>query len=167
MRCDEAAALLAERIDAALEAPVHGDLDRHVAACGACASLERRLAVVVDALHEMAAETDVPRDLGARIAAAVPLRPRARPSMSRRDLRRVAGWALVMIGLGWQLGGGALAARAMGEAAPVLAEARQAVTRTRRGGILGEVERVGAGISRLAQDVRSAATFRQPPGDAR
>lgn len=167
MTCDEAAELLAERVDGELAPLAARELHAHLAGCAACASLRRRLEAVVAALHEMAAQTRAPGDLGDRVAASV-LLPRG-PSipMPWRDLRRVAGWGLVMMGLGWQLGGGALAARAVGQAAPVIAEARQAVARSRHEGIVDELERATHGVTRLAQDVRSAAALGQSAGDAR
>src|SRR5205085_11613894 len=75
--------------------------------------------------------------LAARLARAVPLpaRPAAPAitvrSRTPRELLRVAGFLIVAFGLTWELGAGSVAARALGDMAPVVAEARQRATRTR------------------------------------
>jgi anti-sigma factor RsiW len=137
MTCADVLELLGDHVDGHLGEEARARVESHVEQCGECAGVLERLTEAVDALALLDA-VELPEGLVERLVARVPspasLRRRALlPSLlpGPRELRRVAGYLIVAFGLAWQLGGGAVAARAMDRAAPVLAEARQTVVRTR------------------------------------
>ena len=169
MTCDEIRIRVSDLIDGGASETDRAAAELHLRDCARCAALLRRARFVVEALADLA--EPAPGHLADRVLARVPRPARtashARPASRWGDIRRVAGWGLVLLGLGWQLGGGALAAQAMTEAAPVIADARQAVARTRQAGVTAELRRAEAGVSGLARGVRSARLILNPPDDGR
>jgi anti-sigma factor RsiW len=177
MSCDCIRDRFSEVLDGRADAATHAEVASHVAACAPCSSLLRRMRGAVALLAEMAELAEpAPGGLAERVLARVAppamapgaaTRQRRAPGTRGQDLRRVAGWGLVLVGLGWQLGGGALAAQAMTEAAPVIASARETVARTRQAGIAAELERAGAGVSGIARGMRSARLILNSPDGVR
>lgn len=174
MTCTDIRESFSDVLDGRADAATQAAVESHVAACAPCSSLLRRTRRAVALLAEMA--EPAPDGLAERVLALVAApsrapdaaaRARSASALWRQDLRRVAGWGLVLVGLGWQLGGGALAAQAMTEAAPVIASARETVARTRQAGVVAELERAGAGVSGIARGMRSARHILNSPEDLR
>jgi predicted anti-sigma-YlaC factor YlaD len=158
--CDECREGLSDVVDGVESADIAG----HLRACAACSALFASMQEAVGILATWSAAP--PEGLADRVLARIPQArplPRAVRLSRAADLRRVAGWALVLGGLAWQLGGGALAARAMSTAAPMIADARQGVERVRKGGITSELERASSGLSALTAGVRSTRDLLRDP----
>jgi anti-sigma factor RsiW len=170
MNCQELSDSLTDLLDGALAPPEEAAASAHLAACAACAALHARMSSVVAMLAELA-EVEAPEGLAERVLERVPrAAPRIGGPPARRpwELRRVAGWGLILLGIGWQAGGGELAGRAMGGAAPVIAQAQQTVARARKeGGISGELERATTGLSGLARGLRNTQRVLNPPAEGR
>ncbi len=164
MKCADFEANALACVDDAGDPALTARLRLHADACARCATVQRRLHGVVRLLGALEPEP-MPDTLPARVLAGPrPGRHEPRPgaTRSRRPLRRVAGWAMVLIGIGWQAGAGALAGRAMSTAAPVLADARQAYEKVRRTDIVSEVGRTGAGVVEIARGLRDVGAAGAP-----
>lgn len=169
MNCLEMREHLSDLLDEQLDAAQRGHAEAHLADCARCSALVRRSRAIVTALGELA--SPAPENLAARVLARVPRAvPESRPAQGVAsggwgDLRRVAGWGLVLLGVAWQAGGGDLAGRALGQAAPMIAEARVTMEKTRQGGIANELERTGAGVAGLARGFASARRMLSTPAE--
>lgn len=166
MNCAEFREMSSEHLDGALPPDAAARFEAHLGACSSCASLMARLREVVAALESFS--EPAPARLAENVLARVPhpIAPARRAGAGWSDLRRVAGWGLVLLGAAWQVGMGDLAARALGHAAPVIAEARETVERTRHTGLAQEIERTSAGVAGLARGFASARRVLNPPDSA-
>lgn len=169
MNCNDFREIVSDLLDGDIAPDAQARAEAHLGACGACSALRTRLEGLVADLASLGDEP-APDGLADRVLAHVPrVAPRTGGLPARRpwELRRVAGWGLILIALGWQAGGGALAGQAMTSAAPVLADARQAVERARKQGLTGEIERAGAGVTELARSLRNAQRILNPSAAGR
>ena len=146
MKCAAARSLFSEHLDSAPDSAPDSTLGHtpgtdevaavtaHLRRCPSCRRLHAGVAALVMELPHLGVEAPIPENLSARLLARVRL-PRRLPVHGHRQVqamewRRLAAWAIVFIGAAWQLGGGAVASRAMQRAAPLLADAREEIART-------------------------------------
>ena len=166
MNCAIVQDLLSERLDAALAPGDECAVAEHLASCARCADVDRRLMSLVEDLA-LLADVQVPEGLSERIVARVPS-PHAVGAASRaaslrrrepHELRRVAGWAAAMIMATLALLGRDFTGRVADNLAPVLAHARQEVTRSRLSGtsLLASLDQRGeAEIQRMTLSLRGS-----------
>ena len=153
MNCATARELLSERLDAALAGSAESAVVEHLARCAACALL---------------GDVETPAELADRLVARVPLpaallstRVSGSAASKRRrephELRRVAGWAAVMLMASLALLGRDVAGQIVDHVAPVLAFARQEAARSRLSGTspLASLDQQGAAeLQRMTQGLR-------------
>ena len=159
MKCADARSLFSEHLDGALEAGRMAALTSHLGGCPSCRAIHSGVATLVRELPHLGVDVPIPDDLAGRLLARVRL-PRRLPVHGHREVqamewRRLAAWAVVFIGAAWQLGGGAVASRAMQQAAPLLADAREEIARTSLGADLDPLERSDETLSALGRWVQT------------
>ena len=167
MNCATARELLSERLDAALAGSAESAVVEHLARCAACAETDRRLVSLVEDLA-LLGNVETPAELADRLVARVPLpaallstRVSGSAASKRRrephELRRVAGWAAVMLMASLALLGRDVAGQIVDHVAPVLAFARQEAARSRLSGTspLASLDQQGAAeLQRMTQGLR-------------
>jgi anti-sigma factor RsiW len=84
MNCSTYRTLVTDDIDGRLDALARIEVERHLAACAACARLRREQGEVKDLLHVHRLRVTVPADVRARVLAALDDEPRPRLLASRR-----------------------------------------------------------------------------------
>jgi predicted anti-sigma-YlaC factor YlaD len=159
VNCDTARELLSERLDDLLDADLAAETDEHLARCASCRDLERDMAGVVAELAGLR-ELDGAPELADRIVLHVPspvrLARASRPASRRDDVRRVAGWAAVMVAVSAALLGKGFSGRVADELAPIVAAARKEELRSKLSnqGLFGRLESDGA--AKIESFARSA-----------
>lgn len=147
MNCSMVRDLLSERLDAPLSASDERAVTTHLAACADCAETDRRLASLVEDLA-LLSDVETPAGLSDRVIARVApprLQASGPPRLAPRELRRVAGWAVIMLTASLSLLGRDFAGQLADGLAPVIARAEQEATRSRLSGtsFLGSLDARG------------------------
>ena len=161
MTCDAIRERLSERLDAELGASAQVQVEQHLAACGACRHVASTLASMLEDLA-LLADVEIPGALAERMAARVPPPSafRAGRGDGGHELRRVAGWAIVMITMSLMLVNRGFTGRLADGLAPVLAEARQQVLKS---DLRGEnlLARLDTGAEQGLERLTAAALHRE------
>ena len=161
MNCEAIRALLSDRLDDELETSLHAQVESHLAACSPCRDLATRLASMIEDLA-LLSDIPIPHGLGDRMAARVPapLAFRDARGGSTQDLRRVAGWAAVMILMSLTLLGRGFTGRLADGVAPILAEAKQQAMKSELRGE-GLLARLNSGAEKGFDRLADAAFHRE------
>ena len=155
MSCDHVQELLAERLDADLAPDAAAEVESHLAGCAECRGVDQRLVALMDDLA-LLARGPVPDGLADRIAANVPGPEGIRLASRRLVGLRVAACAAAMLLATLPLVSGGFSGRLADGVAPLVAEARQQVAKTRaRGGLVAVLDRKAErGVERLMPSER-------------
>lgn len=134
MNCQCCQDRLVDLVDGALASCDCAEVEAHLACCTSCCAVRDELRALAEELPGLSCVCEIPADLGRRMAARCPA---PRPSMQQRwqrmhlvELRRVASYGIVFVGLWWTLAGGSVTSFAEQELLP---RAQAVVDRARAG----------------------------------